>query len=73
MVHAGYCGYWWELYRTVSEAQPTGSLLMSDDLADRIRVSEQIASIAETIGSDPGDRDVRRKPSADKVGAYHLP
>lgn len=52
MVQAGYCGYWWELYRTVTEAAPTKSLLMDDDLGDLVRVSEQIAGSAEVIGID---------------------
>ncbi|QJW92506.1 hypothetical protein [Frigoriglobus tundricola] len=52
MVHAGYCGYWWELYRTVTEVAPTKTLLMDDDLGDLIRVSEQIAGTAEVIGID---------------------
>ena len=51
MVHAGYWGYWWELYRTVAEAEPTGPLLMNDDLGDLIRVSEQIAGSAEILAS----------------------
>lgn len=52
MVHAGYCGYWWELYRTVTEAAPTKPLLMDDDLGELVQVSEQIAGSAEAIGID---------------------
>jgi hypothetical protein len=52
MVHAGYCGYWWELYRTVTEVAPGKALLMDDDLGDLIKVSEQIAGSAEVIGID---------------------
>jgi hypothetical protein len=52
MVHAGYVGYWWELYRTVAEFAPTKALVLDDDLGELIRVSEQIAGSAEVIGID---------------------
>lgn len=50
MVHAGYVGYWWELYRAVTSAPPTRTWLMDDDLGDLVRVSEQIAGSAENVG-----------------------
>ena len=49
MVHAHYCGYWWELYRTVT-ATPNRTLQMDDDLGELIKVSEEIAGSAEIVG-----------------------
>jgi hypothetical protein len=52
MVHAGYCGYWWELYRTVTEAAPGKAWLLDGDLGELIKVSERIAGSAEITGID---------------------
>lgn len=52
MVHAGYCSYWWELYRTVIEAAPGKALRLDDDLGDLMKVTEEIAGSAEIIGID---------------------
>lgn len=52
MIHEGYCAIWWEKYHDVEDAAAKGALLMNDDLAELIQISERITGTAELLRID---------------------